>query len=53
MILTTFNDAFFENIANNKMNHMNFNFIINSIINLNAIKINYFNKNPMRQLADF
>ena len=27
----------FENIANNKMNHMNFNFLINTIINLKKI----------------
>ena len=33
----------FENIANNKMQHMNFNYMINSIINLKKI-IN--NKNP-------
>ena len=40
----------FENIANNKMNHMNFNFIINSIINLKKITNS---KNPFMKYIKY
>ena len=40
----------FENIANNRMNHMNFNFIINSIINLKKITNS---KNPFMKYIKY